>query len=87
MIDARRLYMKQLLRNYKRDPFEMPMCGYDINYRYPDDIKDRHRLISHNEGIDMVIQYIDELEHKVDELQYIERIINLAKENNYEKNF
>ena len=83
MFDEKRLYMKQLLRNYKRDPFEMPMCGYDINYRYPDDIKDRHRLISHNEGIDIAIQYIDKLERKVDELQYIESIISAAKENCY----
>ena len=80
MFDERRLYMKQLLRNYKRDQFEMPMVGYDINYRYPTDIKDRHRLISHNKGIDMAIQYIDELERKVDELQYIERIINVANQ-------
>lgn len=81
MIDARRLYMKQLLRNYTRDPFEMPMVGYTVNYRYPNDTKDCYRLISHNDGINMAIQYINELERKVDELQYIERIIDAAKEN------
>lgn len=78
MIDNRRLYMKQLLRNYKQSVTDTPM-GFTIKYtnRYG---MENHRLIHHNEGIDMVIQYIDELEKKVDELQYIEKIINTAKE-------
>ena len=78
MIDNRRLYMKQLLRNYKQSVTDTPM-GFTIKYtnRYG---MENHRLIRHNEGIDMVIQYIDELEKKVDELQYIEKIINAAKE-------
>ena len=80
MTDERRLYMKQLLRNYKRDPFEMPMVGYTVNYRYLNDTKDRHRLIDHNNGIDMAIQYIDELERKVDKLQYIEKIVDSINE-------
>jgi hypothetical protein len=79
MLDERRLYMKQLLRNYKQSIFDVPV-GFTINYTTQDCVK-HHRLISNNEGIDMAIQYIDELEHKVDELQHIERIINLAKEN------
>lgn len=80
MFDDRRLYIKQLLRNYKQDPFEMPMIGYTVNYRYPNDTKNRYRVISHNEGIDMAIRYISELERKVDELQHIEKIIKLSKE-------
>lgn len=80
MIDERRLYIKQLLRNYKQDPFEMPMIGYTVNYRYPNDAEDRHQLIDHNKGIDMTIQYIDELEHKLDQLQYIEKVIDALNE-------
>ena len=79
MFDERRLYMKQLLRNYKQSIFDVPV-GFTINYT-THDCEEHRRLISNNEGIDMAIQYIDELEHKVDELQHIERIINLAKEN------
>ena len=78
MFDERRLYIKQLLRNYKKSITDTPI-SYTIKLTHPDG-SNEHRLISHNEGIDFVIQYIDELEHKVDELQYVERIINVAKE-------
>ena len=79
MMDERRLYMKQLLRNYKQSIFDVPI-GFTINYTTQDCVK-HHRLISNNEGIDMAIQYIDELERKVDELQYIEKIIKAVKGN------
>lgn len=83
MIDPRRLYMKQLLRNYKKSSIE-PLMGFTIKYT-THDCEYHHILIHHNDGIDMVIQYIDDLEHKVDELQYIEKIIKAAKENDYDK--
>lgn len=79
MIDERRLYMKQLLRNYKKSWADTPM-GYTVKLTHPNGEKE-HILVQHNEGINMAIQYIDELEHRVDELQYIERIIKAAKEN------
>lgn len=79
MLDERRLYMKQLLRNYKKS-FSEPIMGFTIKY-ITHGCEDHHLLVHHNDGIDMAIQYIDELERKVDELQYIERIINAAKEN------
>lgn len=82
MFDERRLYAKQLLRQYKKSIIDTPM-DYTVNYTYPDG-SDAYVLISHNKGIDFIIQYIDELEHKIDELQYVERIINMAKETNYE---
>jgi hypothetical protein len=78
MFDERRLYIKQLLRNYKKSITDTPM-SYTIRLTHSDG-SNEDRLIAHNEGIDFVIQYIDELEHKVDELQYVERIINAAKE-------
>jgi hypothetical protein len=71
--------MKQLLRNYKQS-FPEPLTGFTIKYT-THGCEDHHLFIHHNDGIDMAIKYIDELEHKVDELQHIERIINLAKEN------
>lgn len=81
MFDERRLYMKQFLRNYKQSIFDVPV-GFTIKYTTYD-CEEHHRIISYNEGIDMAIQYIDELEHKVDELKQIEKIINLAKESDY----
>lgn len=78
MIDERRLYIKQLLRNYKQDITDIPI-GRTVHVTHPYG-SEEHLLVHHNEGIDLVIQYIDELERKIDELQHIERIINAAKE-------
>ena len=77
-MDERRLYIGQLLRNYMNDEF--PIKAYTVDYRFPCDKHNRHKIFNHNEGINFVIQYIRELEKRVDELQYIERIIKLAKE-------
>lgn len=79
MFDERRLYMKQLLRNYKKS-FPEPITGFTVKYTTRD-CADHHLFIYHNDGIDMAIRYIDELERKVDELQHIEQIIKAAKEN------
>ena len=78
MVDKRRLYIKQLLRNYKQDITDIPI-GRTVHLTHPYG-GEEHLFVEHNEGIDFVIRYIDELERKVDELQYIERIINTAKE-------
>ena len=79
MFDERRLYMKQLLRNYKQSTTDIPMA-FTIKLTYPNGINE-HRLIHHNEGIEMAIRDIDDLEHQLEELKYIEKIINTAKEN------
>lgn len=78
MTDERRLYICQLLRNYQ-DYESFTRRLYTVNYRFTNDKEDRHRFFEHNEGIDFVINYIRELEKKVDGLQHIERIIELAK--------
>jgi hypothetical protein len=80
MIDERRLYIGQLLRNYKQKESQF---AYTINYRFPDDKEDRYMFIDHNEGIEFVIDYIRELEKKIDKLQYIERIIKVARRDDY----
>lgn len=81
MMDERRLYIAQLLRNYKQK--ESPYI-YTINYRFQDDDEDRYKLIDHNYGIDLAIDYIRELETKIDKLQDIERIIKVARRGDYE---
>ena len=78
-MDARRLYVGQLLRNYKSAELFSPNHYYTVNYRFANATQDSYRMFEHNEGIDFVIEYIRELEKKVDELQYIDRIIKLAK--------
>ncbi len=76
-MDTRRFYIKQLLQNYKEDDFSPKV--YTVNYRTIDDNNDRYKMFGHNDGIDFVIGYIRELEKKIDELQHIERIIELAR--------
>ena len=61
----------------------MPNCFppnvYTVNYRFDNAKQDSYRMFEHNEGIDFAIEYIRELEKKIDELQYVEKIIRLAK--------
>ena len=77
MVDKRRLYMAQLLRNYKQNGFDLD--GFVVNYRFDDDKEDRFKVFSYNEGIEHAIDYIRELENKIDELQYVKNIINAAR--------
>ena len=76
-MDERRLYIGQLLRNYQ--DYESFSRLYTVNYRFTNDKEDRHKFFEHNEGINFVINYIRELEKKIDELQHSARIIELAK--------
>ena len=81
MIDVRRLYVNQLLNHYRAAEFsEQTVNSYEVRYRLPSDNSDRHLLFSHNAGLDFVSAYIKDLERKVDELQYVEKIIKAAKE-------
>lgn len=75
-MDARRLYIGQLLNNY-RQPFSSNR--YIVNYRFSNAQQDSLRIFGHDEGIDFAVAYIRELEKKIDELQYVEKIIKLAK--------
>lgn len=77
-MDTRRLYIAQLLRKYKSTDLFSPNC-YVVNYRFANEKQDSYRMFGHNEGIDFVIEYIRELEKKIDELQYVEKIIKLSK--------
>lgn len=80
MIDERRLYINQILNHYRKSEFD-DNIAYTVGYKYPDTVgTGEWRILFHNEGLDVVGNYIKDLEHKVDELQYIERIINAAKE-------
>jgi hypothetical protein len=80
-MDERRLYIAQLLRNYKQGGSSLD--GFVVNYRFNDDKKDRYKVFSYNEGIEHAIDYIRELETKIDKLQDIERIIRVARRGDY----
>ena len=77
-MDKRRLYIRQLLRNYKQS---FSPYSYTVNYQIGND--KQHKLFNHNDGIDFVINYISELEDKLDELKDIERIIKVARSESY----
>lgn len=81
MTDERRLYINQILNHYRKSALD-DNTTYTVGYKYPDTVGiGGWRILSHNEGLDVVSNYIKDLERKVDELQYIEKIINAAKEN------
>jgi hypothetical protein len=70
-----------LLRKYKQG--FSPNC-YTVNFIPYGGKEEQYKVFSHNEGIDFVIEYIKDLEKKVDELQWVEKIIQAAKETNYD---
>ena len=78
MQDQRRLYINQILNHYKIQYLEDNSL-YPVKWTY-DGKKQHHRFFSHNEGLEYVKGYIEELQDKIDELKYIERIICAAKE-------
>lgn len=78
MIDPRRFYINQILNHYKI-PYREDNSIYSVEWTY-DGKKKHHHFLSHNEGLKLVADYIKELQDKIDELQYIERIIDAAKE-------
>ena len=82
MFDERELYVKRLLAKYKRAEFSPHVYTIEWTPYDPRTYKmydKRWRVFRHNEGIDFVISYIEELEHKVEKLEYVERIIRAAK--------
>jgi hypothetical protein len=80
MEDARSLYINQLINHYRKSFFD-DTTNYTVNYRRERDKEPTYLMFGHNEGLDVIQQYIKDLEKKIDEFQYIERIIKLAKEN------
>jgi plasmid stabilization system protein ParE len=80
MKEPRSLYINQLINCYRKSFFD-DTENYIVNYRYERDTESTYRSFGHNEGLDVIQKYIRDLEKKVDELQYVERIIELAKEN------
>lgn len=81
MEDVRSLYINQIINHYRKSVFDDIDC-YTVSYRYPSSNIGGWRILHHNEGLDVVSEYIKDLEKKVNELQYVERIIKLAKEFN-----
>lgn len=81
MTDVRSLYINQLINHYRKSFFD-DIELYPVTYRYENADKPTYRYFSHNEGLDVVQNYIKDLEKKVYELQYVERIIKAAKESN-----
>jgi hypothetical protein len=80
MEDVRSLYINQLINHYRKSFFD-DIELYPVTYRYENADKSTCRYFSHNEGLDAIQSYIKDLEKRVYELQYVERIIKAAKEN------
>ena len=78
MEDVRSLYINQIINHYRKSIFDESCKGVTVTYRFPGANGNSYRIFSHNEGLDVIQNYIKDLEKKVDELQYIERIIQAA---------
>lgn len=84
MADERRLYIAQLLRNYKQGGLlDFSPNVYCVNYTLYGDKSEQYKTFGHNEGIEFVIDYIREIETKLDKLQDIERIVRVARRDDY----
>lgn len=87
MYEPKRLYMSQLINYYRKSFLDSTTtsctmdhsCGCTVNYRYERDSEPTYLYFGHNEGLDVIQKYIKDLEKKVDELQYVERIIQMAR--------
>ena len=80
MNDIRSLYINQILNHYRKPELENNEY-YTVRYRFLGESQDSYFPMSHNQGLDIVKNYIKDLEHKINELQYIEKIIQTVKEN------
>ena len=83
MREPKKLYMSQLINCYRKSFFD-DVGTYTVNYRYETDNEPTYLMFGHNEGLDHIARYIKDLEKKVDELQYVERIIQVAGRNDYD---
>ena len=83
--DKRHYYIKGLLRQLKVSPFDFKgdelVVTLSHRYRLPYCKQDEEIIASRNGVIDKTIQYITDLEAEVERLQYVARIIEMAKEN------
>lgn len=83
-MDARKYYLKGLLNQLKRNN---SICGneyspqlYTQKYRVTNNQKeDDVKVATKLEILEMAIDYIKELEDKIEELSHIQNIINIAK--------
>jgi hypothetical protein len=78
MKEPRSLYISQLINCYRKSFFD-DTENYLVNYRFERDAEPTYIHLGHNEGLDVIQKYIRDLEKKVDELQYVERIIQMAR--------
>ena len=83
--DKRHYYIKGLLRQFQVSPFDFNedelVASFSQRYRLPGWKQDEVAIASKNGVIDKAIDCIAELEAEVERLQYVARIIELAKEN------
>lgn len=80
-LDERHYYLKGLLRQLKTSPFDITTQEILYHkYRLPGCDKDEVKIMRRNEVVHAAISYITELEAEVENLQYVAKIIEAAKE-------
>ena len=81
--DPRHYYIKGLLRQCYQSRFDNDQRTYAVtqNYRMPGHNADEVAFMTEAHVMATAIDYIAELEAEVEKLQYVARIIEMAKEN------
>lgn len=84
-LDKRHYYIKGLLNKLKVSPFQSDHQNHLLytTIQLPHSDKPWEIVKSKNEVINAAIDYIKDLEEEVERLQYVARIIDLAKESDH----
>lgn len=77
MKDKRDEYIQQVINHYRISVFD-DISHFSVNYTNPAGIKEPI-MMSHNEGLDAISTYIKYLEKQLQQYEYLDKIITIAR--------
>ena len=78
----RKEYIQQVINHYRVSTFE-DIEHFNVNYTNSAGVKEPI-MMSHNEGLDMISTYIKYLEKQLEQYEYLDKIITIARRENLE---
>lgn len=82
MEDKRSLYINQLLNHYRHKSVFNSIELYPVTYRYENSDKPTCLYFRHNEGLDVIRDYIRDLERKLMNFSMSKKLFKQQGENN-----